>query len=149
MRSADTVHILLVDDNDVDVEGVLRAFTKMRIANPVHVARDGVEALQVLRGIDQPPLPRPFLILLDLAMPRMNGIEFLDHIRADADLTDAIVFVLTTSASDEDKVASYNHNVAGYIVKKDVGDGFVRLVSLLDHYWRIVEFPPPTDPSRS
>jgi CheY-like chemotaxis protein len=147
--SADTVHILLVDDNDVDVEGVLRAFTRKRIGNPITVARDGVEALHVLRGIGQPPLPRPFLILLDLAMPRMNGIEFLDTIRADADLKDSIVFVLTTSASDEDKVASYSHNVAGYIVKKEVGEGFVRLVSLLDHYWTVVQFPPPSDPSRS
>ena len=147
--SAQTVQILLVDDNDVDVEGVLRAFTQKRIANPVTVARDGVEALHVLRGIGQPPLPRPFLVLLDLAMPRMNGIEFLDVIRQDAELKDAIVFVLTTSASDQDKVASYNHNVAGYIVKKEVGDGFVRLISLLDHYWRIVEFPPEQDPTRS
>ncbi len=140
--SSQTVQILLVDDNDVDVEGVLRAFTQKRIANPVTVARDGVEALHVLRGINQPPLPRPFLVLLDLAMPRMNGIEFLDVIRQDPELKDAIVFVLTTSASDEDKVASYNHNVAGYIVKKEVGEGFVRLISLLDHYWRVVEFPP-------
>ena len=142
--STETVQVLLVDDNDLDVEGIVRAFTRRRIANPVTVARDGVEALHVLRGVGQPPLPRPFLVLLDLAMPRMNGIEFLDVIRADADLKDAIVVVLTTSASDEDKVASYNHNVAGYIVKKDVGEGCMSLISLLEHYWRIAEFPPST-----
>ncbi len=137
-----TVHILLVDDNDVDVEAALRAFRQKRIANPVVVARDGVEALEILRGVGRPALPRPFLLLLDLAMPRMNGIELLEALRADADLHDSIVFVLTTSASDEDKVASYGHNVAGYIVKSEVGDGFIRLISLLDHYWRIVAFPP-------
>lgn len=140
---ARTVHILLVDDNEVDIEAVLRAFSRHRIANPVTVAHDGLEALQALRGTGVPALARPHLVLLDLAMPRMNGIEFLDALRADPELKDTIVFVLTTSASDEDKVASYDHNVAGYIVKKDVGEGFVRLVTLLDHYWRIVEFPPP------
>ena len=74
-------------------------------------------------------------------MPRMNGLEFLTELRADPELRDSIVFVLTTSRSDEDRVASYNLNVAGYIVKSDVGAGFVRLLGLLDHYWRIVEFP--------
>lgn len=137
-----TVQILLVDDNEVDIEAILRALKRQRIVNPVTVAHDGVEALQALRGIGQPRLPRPNLVLLDLAMPRMNGIEFLDALRADRELKDTIVFVLTTSASDEDKVASYDHNVAGYIVKEDVGEGFVRLLTLLDHYWRIVEFPP-------
>ena len=140
--SAATVHILLVDDNDVDVEAVLRAFTRQRIANPVTVAHDGVEALQVLRGRGQPKLPRPHLVLLDLAMPRMNGLEFLQQLRNDPELHDTVVFVLTTSSADEDKVASYGHNVAGYIVKSRVGEDFVRLISLLDHYWRVVEFPP-------
>lgn len=141
--SGNTVRILLVDDNDVDVEAVQRAFTRSRIANPIVVARDGLDALDVLRGTNgRAPVPRPYLVLLDLSMPRMNGVEFLDALRADPALRDTIVFVLTTSSSDEDKVASYNHNVAGYIVKSEVGEGFVRLISLLDHFWRIVEFPP-------
>jgi CheY-like chemotaxis protein len=147
--TAGTVHILLVDDNEVDVEAVLRAFARQRIANPIRVARDGVEALDALRGVGQEPMPWPNLVLLDLAMPRMNGIEFLDALRADATLKDTIVFVLTTSASDEDKVASYDHHVAGYIVKQEVGEGFMRLVTMLDHYWRIVEFPPGPNAVRS
>jgi len=140
-----TVHVLLVEDNEVDREAVRRAFTRHRIANPIHDARDGVEALELLRGMgDKPKLPRPYLILLDINMPRMSGIELLRELRADPELRDSIVFMLTTSKSDEDKMAAYGANVAGYILKSDVGAGFVGLVALLDHYWRIVEFPTQT-----
>ena len=139
-----TVKILLVDDNMVDQEAVRRAFVRHRIANPLLVAHDGVEALRVLRGVDEQNtgLHRPYIVLLDLNMPRMGGIEFLDHVRDDPKLRDIVVFVLTTSKSDEDKLASYDHNIAGYIVKDDVGPGFQRLVDLLQYYWRIVELPP-------
>ena len=140
MKSA-MVNILLVEDNVVDVEAVKRGLSKQKIANPIHVAADGAEALDLLRNTDK-PFPRPFLVLLDLNMPRMNGIEFLRAIRADKDLKKTIVFVLTTSKSDEDMVASYEMNVAGYIVKDQVGESFVNLVSMLDSYWRVVEFPP-------
>ncbi|MDO9021254.1 MAG: response regulator [Deltaproteobacteria bacterium] len=137
-----TVHVLLVEDNVIEHEAVRRAFTRERIGNPLAAATDGIEALALLRGTGGvEALPRPYLILLDLNMPRMNGLEFLTELRADPDLKDSIVFVLTTSRSDEDRVASYNLNVAGYIVKSDVGPGFVRLIGLLDHYWRVVEFP--------
>ncbi len=148
MNQPQTVTVLLVDDNEVDIEAFLRAMSKMRIANPVEIAHDGVEALERLRGSALvPPVPRPRLVMLDLAMPRMNGLEVLAALRADPELSDTIVFVLTTSASDEDKVASYGYQVAGYIVKDQVGEGFVRLLGMLDHYWRIVEFPPePTGP---
>lgn len=142
MRDPQTVQVLLVEDNVVDREGVRRAFERLRIANPIHVAIDGQEALDMLRGENgHAPIPRPYLILLDLNLPRMGGIEVLQALRVDPALRDSIVFVLTTSKSDEDKTAAYASNVAGYIVKSDVGGGFVRLVELLDHYWRIVEFP--------
>lgn len=138
-----TVNVLLVEDNEVDREAVRRAFARHRIANPIHDAVDGVEALDLLRGTNgKERLPRPFLILLDINMPRMSGIELLRELRADPDLHDSIVFVLTTSKSDEDKLAAYGANVAGYIIKSDVGAGFVGLINLLDHYWKIVEFPP-------
>jgi CheY-like chemotaxis protein len=137
-----TVNVLLVEDNLIEQEAVRRAFAREHIGNPIITAVDGIEALARLRGAPGVErIPRPFLILLDLNMPRMNGLEFLTELRADPDLRDSIVFVLTTSRSDEDRVASYNLNVAGYIVKSDVGAGFVRLLGLLDHYWRIVEFP--------
>jgi CheY-like chemotaxis protein len=137
-----SVNILLVEDNAVDQEAIQRAFKRHRIANPIHVAADGIEALALLRGTEgKPKLPRPYLVLLDLNLPRLNGVELLREIRSDPELHDSIVFVLTTSKRDEDRMASYDLNVAGYVVKSDVGSGFIRLIELLDHYWRIVEFP--------
>jgi CheY-like chemotaxis protein len=137
------VTILLVEDNDVDREGVRRAFMRQRIANEVIDAVDGIEALEILRGTEsRPALERPYLILLDINMPRMNGVEFLKQLRADPKLSDSLVFMLTTSKSDEDKIAAYGLHIAGYIVKSDVGAGFVRLIDLLNCYWKLVEFPP-------
>ena len=139
---APTVNLLLVDDDEVDVQGLKRAFVKGRIANPITVARDGVEALEVLRGENgKPKLPKPHLILLDLNMPRMNGIEFLEAIRNDEDLKTAVVFMVTTSKAEEDKARAYGHNVAGYIVKQDPAKTFMQAVSMLEHYWTVVEFP--------
>ena len=132
------VTVLLVEDDEVDVMAVLRAFERAKIGNPVKVAHDGIEALEILR---EGAVNKPFLILLDLNMPRMNGLEFLDVIRADKNLKDAVVFVLTTSKAEEDKCAAYQHNIAGYIVKERVGEEFLDAVSLLSHYWKIVELP--------
>lgn len=136
-----TVNVLLVEDNDVDREGLHRAFRRHRIANPVWDAVDGIEALAILRGDGRDRIPRPFLILMDINMPRMNGIELLKALRADDELSDSVVFVLTTSKRDEDKVAAYDAHVAGYIVKSDVGAGFIGMVTLLDHYWKVVALP--------
>lgn len=133
------VTILLVDDDDVDAMGVQRALQKLKIVNPLVRARDGLEALELLRTADA--VQRPYLILLDLNMPRMNGIEMLNELRQDPALCSSVVFVLTTSQDDQDKFAAYNKNVAGYIVKKHVGDGFMRVMEMLDHYWRVVELP--------
>lgn len=142
LPSARIVTVLLIDDNDIDREAVRRAFAKLKIANPIVEASDGLEGLARLRGTpDQPPLQRPYLILLDINMPRMHGIEFLRHLRANEQLQDSVVFVLTTSKSDEDRLASYDFNVAGYIIKSDVGAGFLRLVEMLQHYWKVVELP--------
>jgi CheY-like chemotaxis protein len=137
-----TVHILLVEDDSVDAEAVTRAFRKVKIANPIRVAPDGVTALQTLRGHgDLPPFPRPYLILLDLNLPRMNGIEFLGILRQDPLLHDSIVFVLTTSNAEKDKSAAYAYNIAGYLTKANVGLDFLHLVHMLDSYWLCVEFP--------
>lgn len=140
--SGSLVHVLLVEDNAVDQEAVRRAFERHRIANPIHVANDGVDALECLRGAaGRAQLPRPYLILLDLNMPRLGGIDMLRRLRADPVLHDSIVFILTTSRRDEDIVASYDLNVAGYMVKSEVGAEFTRLTRLLDHYWGVVQFP--------
>ena len=80
-------------------------------------------------------------ILTDLRMPRMNGLELLRKIREDSKLHDTIVFVLTTSNDEKDKFDAYNLNVAGYMLKSDMGNSFVRAVSLVENYWKVIEFP--------
>ena len=139
---ARAVTVLVVDDNAVDREGVRRAFSKLKIANPIIEAVDGIDALEKLSGSNgNQPVPRPYLILLDINMPRLSGVDFLRQLRADVMLQDSVVFVLTTSKNDEDRMASYDFNVAGYIIKSDVGAGFLRVVELLEHYWKLVELP--------
>lgn len=137
-----TASILLVEDDDVDVAAVRRALAVLKIANPIYRARDGIEALEMLRGEnDHEKIQRPYIIILDLNMPRMDGGEFLAEVRADVELSDSIVFVLTTSRDDIDKRAAYAQHVAGYIVKEDPIGTFRQAMSLIDHYWRMVELP--------
>lgn len=138
-----TIHILLVEDDAVDAEAIIRGFRRQRISNPFTVASDGIEALNALRGKDgHPLLPRPYLILLDIKLPRMDGLEFLRLLRQDSDLKRSVVFVLTNSNRDEDKLAAYDERIAGYLIKSKAGKDFVHLIELLDTYWRVVEFPP-------
>jgi len=137
-----TVTLLLVDDDDGDARSVQRAFASARIVNPIVRAIDGIDALDILRGSNgRTKLPPPYLLLVDLNMPRMNGIELVDALRQDPDLHSCIVFVLTTSRRDEDKVAAYDLNVAGYIVKEHAGQDFQRLIDMMQCYWRVVELP--------
>ena len=132
-------NILLVEDDEVDVMNVRRAFKKNNIANPLHVASNGLEALEMLRS---PAMARERrLILLDLNMPRMNGIEFLRELRADAELRAIPVVVLTTSNEEKDRVEAYNLNVAGYIVKPVTLINFVETMATLNKYWTLSELP--------
>jgi CheY-like chemotaxis protein len=142
MREPKTVQLLHVEDDDLCLMGLNRAFKAAKIANPVSFAHDGIEALEMLRGASgRPRLPRPFLILLDINMPRMDGIEFLRELRKDEELKKSIVFIMTTSDADEDKVKAYNLGVAGYILKSNPANAFLEATALLDTYWRVVEFP--------
>ncbi len=134
------LNIVLVDDDDVDVMNVQRAFAKSKISHPIWVAQDGISALALLRSGEVPATRR--LVLLDLNMPRMNGIEFLRELRADKRLRMTPVVVLTTSNDDRDKVEAYNLNVAGYVLKPVTFMAFVDLMAALDTYWSIVELPP-------
>jgi CheY-like chemotaxis protein len=137
-----TAHLLHVEDDDLSIMGLVRAFKKAKIANPVSFAHDGIDALDMLRGTNgRERFPRPFLILLDLNMPRMDGIEFLKELRRDEELRKSIVFVMTTSDADEDKVKAYNLGVAGYILKSNPANAFLEATALLDTYWRVIEFP--------
>ncbi len=133
------VSILLVEDDDIDAKAVERGFAKLKLANPIVRTKNGLEALQLLRQPDA--IQRPYLILLDLNMPIMGGLEFLKIIRQDEELKNTIIFVLTTSSADQDLVAAYNENIAGYIVKSDVKGGFDKVIKLLDCYWRVVMLP--------
>jgi CheY-like chemotaxis protein len=133
--------LLLVEDNEVDREALRRAFRAQHITVPVVEAYDGLEALAILRGEGGDRLRRPHMVLLDLNMPRMNGIELLKEIRADPSLKDTVVFVLTTSRSEEDIAASYDECVAGYLVKGELGRDFTGLLELLAAYTRVVELP--------
>ena len=137
------VHILLVDDDEVDCMNVERAFKKSNIQNPLHIAHDGLEALDMLRGTNGVAQisPRPRIILLDINMPKMNGLEFLRELRSDKELHNISVFVMTTSNSDKDKIEAYEYNVAGYIVKPISFDKFVAAVSILNNFWQLCEQP--------
>jgi CheY-like chemotaxis protein len=133
------LNILLVEDDEVDVINVRRAFKKNNICNPLWVAGNGLDALQMLRTGDMPRERR--LVLLDLNMPRMNGIEFLRELRADAELRAVPVVVLTTSDDERDRVEAYNLNVAGYILKPVTLMNFVEAMATLNKYWSLVEMP--------
>lgn len=137
------VTFVLVEDDDVDVMILKQSFKRLQIANPVVLARDGVEALELLRGANGvEALKKPYVVLLDLNMPRMNGIEFLQEIRKDAELADTVVFILTTSDDERDKLSAYDNHVAGYIVKSnDTGQSCVDTLKMLDHAWRVVDLP--------
>ena len=132
------VTLLLVEDDDVDAMTIERSFLKQRIANPIVRAYDGIEALELLRSNK---VSRPLIILLDLQMPRMGGIEFLKELRADENLSELVVFVLTTSKSEEDMLASYRQHIAGYFVKGKSGEQFLDIVNVLDSYWKVVHLP--------
>jgi len=133
------LNILLVEDDEVDVMNVQRAFKKNNIANPLFVAGNGVEALEQLRGGRIPRDRR--IVLLDLNMPQMNGIEFLRTLRADPELNLTPVVVLTTSNDERDRIEAYHLNVAGYLLKPVTFSNFCEVMATLNKYWALVELP--------
>ena len=128
---------LICDDDEVSILAIRRALERHGVDNPVVEARDGLEALELLRGA----VRRPYIILLDINMPRMTGLEFLDEVRCDAALRDSVVFVLTTSDAPQDICAAYDHQVAGYILKEDAYRSITDAVALLDTYSHTVVLP--------
>jgi CheY-like chemotaxis protein len=133
------INLLLVDDDEVDVLNVKRALERGRITNQIWVAGDGHEGLALLRSGEMPRERR--LVLLDINMPRMNGIEMLRELRADPALQMIPVVMLTTSNDDRDRVESFRLNVAGYLLKPVTFVSFVELMVALNRYWTLVEFP--------
>lgn len=139
MSESKMLNILIVEDDEVDVMNVKRAFEKNKITNPLFIAGNGSEALDLLRGGTVPKERR--IVLLDLNMPKMNGIEFLHEIRKDPELRATPVVVLTTSNDEKDKIEAYNLNVAGYLLKPVTFTNFCEIMAALNKYWTLVEMP--------
>jgi CheY-like chemotaxis protein len=136
------LNILLVEDDEVDVMAVRRAFKKGNIINPLYVAGNGLEALTMLRGEPgQPPIVplERRIVLLDLNMPKMSGLEFLQELRADSTIRHIPVIMLTTSNEEQDRIQAYDLNVAGYILKPVTFSTFVELMIALNKYWALCE----------
>jgi CheY-like chemotaxis protein len=121
-----------------------RMFKKLRFVNPVVVARDGIEALEILRNSDNlSGLKQPFILILDLNMPRMSGHELMDEIRSDPQLSDTIVFIMSTSNFPHDIEKAYKSHTAGYILKDGNPESFRNALELLGTYSEIVRLPFP------
>lgn len=136
-----TVTMMLIEDDPVDIESIRRSFRKKLIANEIVIANDGIDGLEMLRTMDtdKPKMRCPLIILLDINMPRMNGLEFLRELRAGPKLHDLVAIVLTTSDSQTDIYAADDLNVAAYILMQESAEGFLDVVNLLDTYWEFVE----------
>jgi CheY-like chemotaxis protein len=130
--------ILLVEDDQVDIMTIIRALKEIRVSNPLVSMENGEDALAHLKN---PANDRPCIILLDLNMPIMNGIEFLQQVKQDDMLKRIPVVVLTTSEEQQDKVNSFNLGVAGYMAKPVDYQRFVEMMRSIDLYWTISEMP--------
>ncbi|ANB35099.1 response regulator [Rhodovulum sulfidophilum] len=135
------LNLLMVEDDDGDVKAVRRALYRAGIEATMIRAVDGVEALSIMRGRARPHPSIPYIVLADIQMPRMNGLEFLNELRKDCSLKQVIVFVLTTSNNDQDKRKAYEAGISGYILKQNAGQDYRPLIETLDRFWNIVSFP--------
>ena len=136
------VQFMIVDDDDVSVMAIKRSMSQLNLVNPVLVARDGVQALKILNdAVEADSTLPPFIVTLDLSMPKMGGLEFLDHIRGSPVFSKLIVFVLTTSDAPDDIAHAYEKNIAGYIVKENPTETFRNALSMLNDYAQLVVLP--------
>ena len=143
MSDLNRLFVLLVEDEPADAHLVRLAFEEGKVLADLHHVQDGVEAFEFLRRENgHVQAPTPDLILLDLNMPRMDGRQFLEKVKADAELHSIPVVVLTTSDAERDMLYSYDHFAAGYIVKPVDMDNFVKIVRGISEYWvHIVRLP--------
>lgn len=137
-----SISFLVVEDNDLDVEKIERGFKRVKICNDLIRAKDGLDALDILRGTNgQTKLKSTSVILLDLNMPRMNGVEFLKELREDPSIAHSPVFILTTSDRQQDIDEAYRYNICGYIVKPVELGQMLEVLSTLSAYWKLCELP--------
>jgi two-component system, response regulator len=150
-KTPQPIRILLVEDNDAHTKLILRAMQEDRLANPVDCVRDGEEALDFLyrRGNfnDTSKCPRPDMILLDLKLPKIDGLEVLKTIKEDEKLKEIPVVVLTSSTDQRDVHEAYRHYVNSYISKPVDFDKFRQVVQELDYYWTIFNTKPSKSPA--
>lgn len=133
---------LLIDDDRVNLVATERAMARLGLRNPIRTAHDGRDALALLRGEDgREPVTTPYVILLDINMPQMDGFELLDELRSDPALADAVVFILSSSNAKADVMRAYRHNVAGYIVKADTVANQLAALAMIEKFTRIVVLP--------
>ena len=139
--------VLMAEDDEHDVIATKRAWKKHRIANPLYVVNDGEECLDYLyqRGkySGQNAAPRPGILLLDIKMPKMDGLSVLQHIRKDKNLRCLPIIVLTTSKADEDRLKCYDFGVNAYVVKPVGFENFSVAVRTINLFWELVELPSP------
>ncbi len=143
------VHILLVEDNRMDVELTLDAFQEVRLINPVHVAPNGQEALDYLFGqgkyADRAAYPLPGLILLDLKLPGIDGFEILRQIKSTPVLKRLPTIILTSSKDEGDRILSYDCGANSYLVKPVSFEGFLNVVRHIKGYWLSLNVEPPME----
>ncbi|MBF0524102.1 MAG: response regulator [Deltaproteobacteria bacterium] len=132
--------ILLIEDNPVDIDLTRRAFIKRKVANPIEVARDGEEALAVISRWPTDGLI-PVVILLDLKLPKIDGLEVLRHLKTHPEFLTIPVVVLTSSAEDRDIQEAYHLGANSYIVKPIDFEKFVDVVTQIDLYWNVINTP--------
>lgn len=132
------VSILVIEDDDIDYKAIERNFKKVGIDTAIIRAKDGLHGLEILQSRS---INEPYIVLLDLNMPRMGGLEFLKHIRNDDNTRNLVVFILSTSDMPSDVQASYYHNVAGYFLKSICGKQIRKVSELIKHYQSCVLLP--------
>ena len=132
------ISLLIVEDDDVDYKLLVRSFSKRKISNSMFRAKDGLDAWQKIKSGE---IQRPFILLVDLNMPRMNGKELLAEIRNDPVHNDTVVFFMTTSTDKNDIKESFSKHAAGYFLKDNVEGSIDKIVEVVDGYWQIVTLP--------
>lgn len=142
MVNRSALQVLLVEDDEVNAEHLLRCFRLHGPNMTLSVAATGAAALEQLRGADGvPPLPQPYIILLELYLPGMSGLEFLQTLRQDPKLKSSGVFVISDTATERERAAAYELNIVGYFLRAKVETDCASLVQTIDAYRALVELP--------
>ena len=137
--------VLLAEDNEHDIVTIKRAWKKNHIANPLHVVKDGQECLDYIyrRGgyAEAGAAPRPGILLLDIKMPKMDGLAVLEHIRNDKAISQLPIIILTTSKAEQDRLASYERGATAFITKPVGFENFSKAITAINRFWELVELP--------